>query len=118
MNQGREDECLETLARLRSTNKDDIRVRIEFLEIKALREFEKQRSIELFPHLQDGSFKSNFLIGWNDYKSLFTNKSILKRTMVAILTMVFQQWNGINAILYYVSTSCRFLFTKVMCSTS
>jgi MFS family permease len=107
INQGREEECLQVLARLRSTNKDDIRVRIEFLEIKALREFEKQRSIELFPHLQDGSFKSNFLIGWNDYKSLFTNRSILKRTMVAILTMVFQQWNGINAILYYVSTFCE-----------
>jgi len=103
MNQGREEETLDVLARLRSTSRDDIRVRIEFLEIKALREFEKQRSIELFPHLQDGSFKSNFLIGWNDYKSLFTNRSIFKRTMVAVLTMVFQQWNGINAILYYVS---------------
>jgi len=101
MNQGREEETLDVLARLRSTSRDDIRVRIEFLEIKALREFEKQRSIELFPHLQDGSFKSNFLIGWNDYKSLFTNRSIFKRTMVAVLTMVFQQWNGINAILYY-----------------
>jgi hypothetical protein len=101
MNKGREEECLETLARLRSCSKDDIKVRIEFLEIKALREFERQRSIELFPQYQDGTFKSNFMIGLNDYKSLFTNTSLRKRTMVAILTMVFQQWNGINAILYY-----------------
>lgn len=101
MNKGREEECLDTLARLRSCSKDDIRVRIEFLEIKALREFEKQRSIELFPQYQDGTFKSNFMIGLNDYKSLFSNQSLRKRTMVAILTMVFQQWNGVNAILYY-----------------
>lgn len=40
MNQGREEECLHTLARLRDTSVDDILVRIEFLEIKALRTFE------------------------------------------------------------------------------
>jgi len=101
MNKGREEECLNTLARLRGCSKDDLRVRIEFLEIKALREFEVQRSIELFPQYQDGSFKSNFMIGLNDYKSLLTNQSLRKRTMIAVLTMVFQQWNGVNAILYY-----------------
>lgn len=101
MNKGREEECLDTLARLRNASKDDMRVRIEYLEIKALREFERQRSAEKFPQYQDGSFKSNFMIGLNDYMSLFTNKSLFKRTTVAVLTMVFQQWNGVNAILYY-----------------
>lgn len=37
MNKNREDEALATLARLRNTNTDDIRVRVEFLEIKAMR---------------------------------------------------------------------------------
>lgn len=101
MNTGREEECLETLARLRSASKDDMKVRIEFLEIKALREFERQRSIEKFPQYQDGSFKSSFMIGVYDYMSLVTNKSLFKRTTMAVLTMVFQQWNGVNAILYY-----------------
>lgn len=101
MNKGREEECLTTLARLRNTSTDDIKVRIEFLEIKALREFEHQRSVELFPQYQDGSLKSNIMIGLNDYKSLFTTRALLKRTMVAVLVMVFQQWNGVNAILYY-----------------
>jgi len=101
MNKGREEECLDTLARLRGCGRDDMRVRIEFLEIKALREFEVQRSMELFPQYQDGTFKSNFMIGVNDYKSLFTNQSLRKRTIIAVMTMVFQQWNGVNAILYY-----------------
>merc|ERR1711939_237868 len=101
MNRGREQECLETLARLRSTTMEDLRVRIEFLEIKAVREFERLRLAEKFPQYQDGSFKSNFMIGFHDYMSLLTNKSMFKRTTVAVLIMVFQQWNGVNAVLYY-----------------
>ncbi|KAL4800779.1 general substrate transporter [Aspergillus venezuelensis] len=101
MNRDREQECLETLARLRKTSIDDIRIRVEFLEIKAQRDFERQRIQELFPQYQDGSFKSNFMIGWNDYLSLVTNKALFKRTVVAVFVMVFQQWNGVNAILYY-----------------
>lgn len=96
MNRGREEECLDTLARLRSAHRDDMKVRIEFLEIKALRDFERLRSAEKYPDLQDGSFASNFKIGWNEYTSLITNPSLRKRTLVAVFTMVFQQWNGVS----------------------
>ncbi|PLB49903.1 putative MFS monosaccharide transporter [Aspergillus steynii IBT 23096] len=101
MNQGREEECLSTLARLRDASVDDISVRIEFLEIKALRMFEVETATKKYPQYQDGSFKSRFMIGVNDYASLVTDKSLFKRTSVACLVMVFQQWNGINAINYY-----------------
>jgi sugar porter (SP) family MFS transporter len=101
MNKNREEECLDTLARLRSTDRDDMRVRIEFLEIKALRDFEILRLKEKFPQYQDGSFMSNFKLGFYDYASLVTDPSLRKRTIVAVFTMVFQQWNGVNAILYY-----------------
>ncbi|KAJ6115332.1 Major facilitator superfamily domain general substrate transporter [Penicillium sp. IBT 16267x] len=101
MNTGREEECLQTLARLRGTTTDDLLVRIEHLEIKSLYLFERETAAEKYPHLQDGSFSSNFKIGLNDYISLITNKSLFKRTSVACMIMVFQQWNGINAINYY-----------------
>ncbi|KAJ5116765.1 hypothetical protein N7456_001113 [Penicillium angulare] len=101
MNTGREEECLQTLARLRGTSTDDILVRIEFLEIKSLHMFEVETSAEKYPHLQDGSFSSNFKMGLNDYWSLVSNKSMFKRTATACMIMVFQQWNGINAINYY-----------------
>ncbi|KAL4895133.1 general substrate transporter [Aspergillus ambiguus] len=97
MNCGREEECLQTLARLREASVDDILVRIEFLEIKALRTFEVETAKKKYPQYQDGSFKSNFMIGVHDYLSLITDKSLFKRTTVACLIMVFQQWNGINA---------------------
>lgn len=93
INTGRDEECLTTLARLRNKNKEDMGVRIEYLEMKALRDFETETARIKYPQYQDGSFKSNFMIGLNDYKSLITNKSLFKRTMAACLTMTFQQWS-------------------------
>ncbi|KAJ5375943.1 Major facilitator superfamily domain general substrate transporter [Penicillium cosmopolitanum] len=101
MNTGREEECLQTLARLRGASADDILVRIEFLEIKSLHMFEKEVAAEKYPQWLDGSFTSRFRMGLADYASLITNPSLFKRTTVACLIMVFQQWNGINAINYY-----------------
>jgi len=101
MNKGREEECLNTLARLRDKPVDDLGVRVEYLEIKALKEFEFLAAAKRYPNYQDGSFKSNFMIGFYDYASLITNKSLFKRTMVACLVMTFQQWTGVNAINYY-----------------
>lgn len=84
MNTGREEECLHILARLRDSPPDDLMVRIEFLEIKALRMFEVETAKKKYPQYQDGSFKSRFMIGVRDYMSLVTDKSLFKRTSVAV----------------------------------
>jgi hypothetical protein len=84
MNTGRDEECLQTLARLRGTSTDDLLVRIEYLEIKSLHLFEKETAAEKHPQWQDGSFKSRFQIGLHDYMSLITNPSLFKRTTVAV----------------------------------
>lgn len=84
MNRGREQECLETLAKLRRASPDDLLVRVEFLEVKALRLFEVETAARKYPQYQDGSFKSRFLIGFYDYLSLITNPSLFKRTIVAV----------------------------------
>lgn len=91
MNKGREEECLQTLARLRDTSEDDMSVRIEYLEIKALRMFEVETAKKKYPQYQDGSFKSNFMIGVNDYLSLITNKSLFKRTSVAVCSTLIRR---------------------------
>jgi hypothetical protein len=84
INTGRDDECLETLAKLRRKPADDISIQVEYLEMKALREFELLTSRKKYPQYQDGSLKSRFMIGFNDYKSLVTNPSLFKRTTVAV----------------------------------
>lgn len=84
MNTGREEECLQTLARLRNASVDDLLVRIEFLEMKSLHTFEKEVQAEKYPQWLDGSFSSRFKMGLADYASLVTNPSLFKRTTVAV----------------------------------
>lgn len=84
INTGRDQECLETLARLRNKNTEDMGVRIEYLEMKALKTFESETSAAKYPQYQDGSFKGRFMMGLYDYASLVTNKSLFKRTMAAV----------------------------------
>lgn len=82
---------MDVLAEIRRAPKDSEIVQLEFLEIKAQHMFEVDRSRAKFPQFQSGSFMDNLKLGFYDYASLFTNKSLRKRVFVAIFTMVFQQ---------------------------
>lgn len=116
----RESEAKTVLANLRGLPEDHELVELEFLEIKAQSMFEKRTVAEKFPHLRE-------LTTWNIFKlqfvaigSLFRTKAMFKRVIVATVTMYvpscitryeadiisrfFQQWTGINAILYYAPT--------------
>ncbi|KAJ5906903.1 uncharacterized protein N7473_003819 [Penicillium subrubescens] len=66
MNTGHEEECLKVLAWLRNKSTDDIVVRIEYLEVKAMHMFEKETSAAKYPQYQDPSRKSNLMILIND----------------------------------------------------
>ncbi|RDB25793.1 MFS glucose transporter mfs1 [Hypsizygus marmoreus] len=101
VNQGRNDEALIVLSNARGLPPDADLVQIEFLEIRAQYIFEKEISEAKFPQYQDGSFSSNFKLGFYDYLSLLTDRNLLYRVAVGSLTMFFQQWTGVNAILYY-----------------
>lgn len=100
MNEGREDECLATIAKLRGQPASSEIVSLEFLEIKAQHIFDEETKAELYPDCLDGSRSSNFKLFYKSYATLFRGSN-LKRTTVAVLIMLFQQWTGINGILYY-----------------
>ncbi|KAI0784525.1 general substrate transporter [Abortiporus biennis] len=101
VNQGRDQEALAVLSSARGEPEDSDLVQIEFLEIRAQYLFEKETSAIKYPDWQDGSFSSDFKLAFYDYMSLLTTRSLLYRTAVGTLTMFFQQWTGVNAILYY-----------------
>ncbi|KAK9378023.1 general substrate transporter [Kockiozyma suomiensis] len=101
MSVGREEECLQTISRIRRVDTENELVALEFLEIKAQHIFDQETSQRLFPEYQNHTFKSDFMLGFHAYARLFTNRALFKRTLVSILIMMFQQWTGINAILYY-----------------
>lgn len=104
VNVGREDEALAVLSSARGLPPNSEMVQIEFLEIKGQHLFEKETQAIKYPQWQDGSFWSNFKLAFYDYLSLLTTRTLLFRTAVGTLTMFFQQWTGVNAILYYAPT--------------
>lgn len=101
VNNGRDEEALMVLSRARGMPPDSEVVHIEFLEIKAQYLFEQETSAMQFPQYQDGTFKSNFKLGLFSYLSLLKSATLLRRVAIGTLTMFFQQWTGVNAILYY-----------------
>ncbi|KAG8788323.1 hypothetical protein FRB91_009120 [Serendipita sp. 411] len=104
VNQGREEEALQVLSHTRDLPADSELINIEFLEIKAQYIFEKETSQMKYPQWQDGSFSSDFKLGLHEYISLLGTPTLRRRVAVATITMFFQQFTGINAILYYAPT--------------
>ncbi|KAH7078638.1 MFS sugar transporter-like protein [Paraphoma chrysanthemicola] len=100
----RESDAHAVLARLRGLPQDHELIELEFAEIKAQSLFEKKSLRENFPHLQDMSVTSVAKLQFVAIGSLFTTRGMFKRVIIATLTMFFQQWTGINAILYYAPT--------------
>ncbi|KIH91074.1 hypothetical protein SPBR_01501 [Sporothrix brasiliensis 5110] len=101
---GREDEARKVLSNLRGLPADHELVELEFLEIKAQSQFEKRTVAEHFPHLRQPTAWNTFKLEFVAVAALFKTRSMLKRVAVATITMFFQQWTGINAVLYYAPT--------------
>ncbi|KAH8646562.1 putative quinate permease [Tricladium varicosporioides] len=100
----REKEAQQVLAKLRGLPMDHELVELEFLEIKAQSMFEKRTVAEHWPHLQELTTINVFKLQFVAIGSLFKSKAMFKRVIVATVTMFFQQWTGINAVLYYAPT--------------
>jgi len=100
MHHGRPEEARKNLAHLRNLPEDHELIELEFLEIKAQSMFEKRSLAESFPHLQEDTVWNIFKLQFVAIAALFKTKAMFKRVIVATVTMFFQQWNGINAILY------------------
>ncbi|RKL04572.1 hypothetical protein BFJ68_g10967 [Fusarium oxysporum] len=98
---GREEEAREVLANLRDLPTDHELIELEYLEIKAQSLFEKRSLAERFPHLQEDTAMNTVKLQFVAIGALFKSKAMFKRVIVATVTMFFQQWTGINAVLYY-----------------
>lgn len=106
---GREAEARKVLAGLRGLPQDHELVELEFLEIKAQSLFEKRSVAEAFPHLREQTAWNTFKLQFVAIGALFRTRAMFKRVIVATVTMFFQQWTGINAVLYYAPT----IFSKL-----
>ena len=109
INKGREEEAWATLSSLRNLPVTDELVQIEFLEIKSEVLFERRAFDERFPHLAAAAGGSIWRREFAQYTNIFRTKDNFKRVAIAGLIMFFQQWSGIDAIIYYASTIFRSL---------
>lgn len=96
---GREEEARRTLSKLRGLSQDHELIELEYAEIKAQSLFEKRTVAEHFPQLADGKAWSVVKLQFVAIASLFQSKPMFRRVLLATITMFFQQWTGINAIL-------------------
>lgn len=100
---GRDQESLQSLARLRRLPETDHRVRQEWLDIRAEAAFHKEVSAQRHPTLQDGKTSSWFKLEIASWADCFKS-GCWRRTMVGMGLMFFQQFVGINALIYYSPT--------------
>lgn len=97
----REEDARQTLAKLRGMSTDNELIEIEFLEIKAQSLFEKRTVAANFPGLQELTPVNIMKLQFVAVASLFRTMPMFRRVIAATVTMFFQQWTGINAVLYY-----------------
>lgn len=99
---GRDEEAKSTLAWMRKLPLDHDLIKAEYLEIKAEAIFEQKVFARDFPHLAERN-KNRFMQQIAQYATCFRSRDNLKRVCTAWLIMFFQQWSGIDAIIYYAS---------------
>lgn len=99
---GRDEEARSTLAWMRNLPNDHDDVDIEYLEIKAEALFEQKAYARDFPNLAEKG-KSRLSQQFAQYIMCFRSKDNFKRVCTAWLVMFWQQWSGIDAIIYYAS---------------
>ncbi|CAI7584624.1 unnamed protein product [Penicillium discolor] len=100
---GRDEEALDSLCRLRSLPASDRRIRQELMDIQAEVRFHQQINRENHPDLQGGDTKSSILQELSSWADCF-RKGCWRRTHIGIGLGFFQQFIGINALIYYSPT--------------
>jgi MFS family permease len=100
---GRDEEALVALSQLRRLPPTDPRVQQEWFDIRAEARLVKEISKERHPNLQDGTRTSRLKLELASWADLF-KKDCWRRTHVGVGIMFFQQFVGINALIYYSPT--------------
>ncbi|MCJ1362720.1 hypothetical protein MMC16_001826 [Acarospora aff. strigata] len=103
VSKGRDQEALSSLSRLRQLPTSDPRVQQEWYDIRAEVTFHREVSALRHPKLQDRSIGSRIRFEFASWTDCF-RPGCWRRTHIGIGLMFFQQFVGINALIYYSPT--------------
>ncbi|KAL3465729.1 general substrate transporter [Aspergillus heterothallicus] len=99
----RNEEALASLCKIRQLPPTDHRIQQELLDIQIEVRFHQELNAEKHPQLQGTGFKTAVMRELAGFADLFRS-GCWRRTQVAVLVMFFQQFVGINALIYYSPT--------------
>ncbi|TLD33099.1 hypothetical protein PspLS_00090 [Pyricularia sp. CBS 133598] len=100
---GRYEEARKTLAWIRKKDLDDPLVEVELLEIRAEQLFEERAFARALPQYANKEDRNPWVHEIVGYIQCFKTWDNVKRVATAWLVMFFQQWSGIDAIIYYAT---------------
>jgi len=100
---GRDNDALTSLAKLRQCSQDDPRVIQEWYDIRAEAAFQKEVLAERHPKLQTRTKSNRIKLELSSWADCF-KRGCWRRTHVGVGLMFFQQFVGINALIYYSPT--------------
>lgn len=100
MSVDRDEEALRVLSKLRRLPIDHPLVQAEWREIKVSVEFDRRVQREMYPDLVDQGTKGKLKMNLLGYVDLF-RKGMFRRLFLASAIMFFQQFVGVNSLIYY-----------------
>ncbi|OXG14265.1 monosaccharide transporter [Cryptococcus neoformans Ze90-1] len=100
---GRDADCLAALMRLRHLPSSDPRLQAEWISIRAEAIQNREVIIKDHPSLQGEDFMSELKLEVVSWIDMFRPK-LIKRTIIGPILMLFQQFQGVNALIYYSPT--------------
>ncbi|KAJ2918559.1 hypothetical protein MD484_g1907, partial [Candolleomyces efflorescens] len=101
----RNDEALAALVSLRGRPAESDEVQMEYLEILGQHKFESELvELEKDPQASTTGWRASLSTAWKQWSYLFQTPANRRRILVGVVLMFFQQWNGINAVLFYAPT--------------
>ncbi|KAH6689718.1 quinate permease [Plectosphaerella plurivora] len=107
--QGRLDDAVKSLARLRGADPNDQLIQIELLEIQAECVFERRVFRKNFPDLADKWESNRWMQELAQYAQIFRTRDALKRVSIGVGVMLAQQTTGIDGVIYYTPIIFRSL---------